>query len=330
VAGHEWQLTDWLHLVEHTSKEPFAGGAIRVYSTSETDFAGTLMSAVPVLLAAVAAIGWGASDYLGGDASRGDVPVFMVVGIAELLGVVLVAPVLIARGTLPPLGSQLLLAVVAGLAVAVELGLIYRALGSGQAFMTAPVGALGTVLAVGVGLVGGDRFGIEVAIGLACAIAGGGVSAWSSPPEGTAGASRRAIATCVAAAAAVALMFSCLHAAARLDPFWATAIVHASTGLSALAAARIMRRRTLRSMLPPRRQLPPLALIAFAGAGGDIAYVVASHHGALSIVAAIASLYPLSTIALGMLLQRRRATPVQLIGIAIGLCGAAVLGVATG
>lgn len=290
------------------------------------------MGAVPVLLAAVAAIGWGASDYLGGDASRGDVPVFMVVAVAELLGVVLVAPVLIARGTLPSLGLQVLLAVVAGLAVAVELGLIYRALGSGQAFMTAPVGALGTVLAVAVGLVAGDRFGIEVAIGLACAIAGGGVSAWSSPADArrTAGASRRAIATCVAAAAAVALMFSCLHAAARLDPFWATAIVHLSTGLSALMAAWIMRRGPLRAMLPRRPQLPQLALIAFAGAGGDVAYVVASHHGALSIVAAIASLYPLSTIALGMLLQRRRATPAQLVGIAVGLCGAAVLGAATG
>jgi drug/metabolite transporter (DMT)-like permease len=289
------------------------------------------MSAIPVLLAAAAAVGWGASDYVGGDASRGAVPVFIVVGVAELLGVVLVAPVLIARGALPPLGSPMLLAVVAGLAVTVELGLIYRALGRGQAFMTAPVGALGTVLAVGVGLLSGDRFGLEVAIGLVCAIAGGGVSAWSSPADAdrTPGASRRAIATCAAAGTAVAVMFSCLHAAARLDPFWATAIVHASTGLSALMAARVTRRRPLGSMLPPRPQLPQLALIAVAGAGGDIAYVVASHHGALSIVAAISSLYPLSTIALGMLLQRRRATPVQLIGIAVGLCGAAVLGAAT-
>jgi drug/metabolite transporter (DMT)-like permease len=290
------------------------------------------MGVITVFLAAVAAIAWGAADYLGGDASRGEAPVFIVVGVAELLGIVLVAPVLIARGAWPPLGPQVLLAVVAGLAVTVELGLIYRALSRGQAFMTAPVGALGTVLAVGVGVLAGDRFGLAVAIGLACAIAGGGVSAWGSPADGQRdpGANWRAIATCVAAGAAVALMFTCLHGAARLDPFWATAIVHASTGLSALAAARITRRRPLRAMLPTRPQLPQLALIGFAGAGGDVAYVVASHHGALSIVAAISSLYPLSTIALGMLVQRRRATPIQLIGIAVGLCGAAVLGAATG
>jgi drug/metabolite transporter (DMT)-like permease len=290
------------------------------------------MGAIPVLLAAVAALGWGASDYIGGDASRGPAPVFMVVGIAELFGVVLVAPVLIAGGALPPLSPRILLAVVAGIAVTVELGLIYRALSRGQAFITAPVGALGTALAVAVGLVSGDRFGLAVAIGLGLAIAGGAVSAWSSTPgrERTTGSSRRTIATCVAAAAAVALMFSCLHAAAGLGPFWATAILHASTALSALTAARLTRRRPLRSMLPLRQQLPQLALIAVTGGGGDVAYVVASHRGALSIVAAISSLYPVSTIALGMLRQRRRPTLLQLIGIAVGLCGAAVLGAATG
>jgi drug/metabolite transporter (DMT)-like permease len=290
------------------------------------------MTVIPVMLAAVAAVGWGASDYFGGDASRAAVPVFMVVGVAELFGVVLLAPVLIARGSLPALDPQVLLAAVAGLAVTVELSLIYRALSRGEAFITAPVGALGTVLAVAVGLVSGDRFGLVVAIGLACAVAGGALSAWSSIPadERAHGATRRALATCLAAAAAVALMLSCLHAAGRLDPFWAAAIVHASTGLSALAAARVSRRRPLRSMLPPLAVLPRLALVAATGSGGDVAYVVASHHGALSIVAALSSLYPVSTIALGVLLQGRRTTAVQLAGIAVGLAGAAVLGAATG
>lgn len=290
------------------------------------------MSAIPVVLAAAAAIGWGASDYLGGDSSRGEVPVLIVVGVAELLGVVLVAPVLIARDALPPLSAELLLPVVSGLAVTVELGLIYSALSRGEAFITAPVGALGTVLAVAVGLIGGDRLGFAVAIGLACAIVGGAVSAWSSPAraERPAGGGARAFVTCIAAAAAVALMLSCLHAAARLNPFWATAIVHASTGISALAAAAMSRRGPLRSVLPRGRQLRKLGLIATAGAGGDVAYVVASHHGALSIVAAISSLYPVSTIALGMLLQGRRATALQLAGIVVGLGGAVVLGAATG
>ena len=290
------------------------------------------MSVIPVVLAVVAGIGWGASDYVGGDASRTKVPVFMIVGVAELIGVALLTPVLVARGTLPVLEPQMLLAAVAGLAVTVELGLIYRALSRGEAFSTAPVGALGTVLAVTVGIVGGDRVGAQIAIGLTCAIVGGAVSAWSSPSTADRGpgATWRAIASCVAAAAAVALMLSCLHAAARVNPLWATAIVHVSTGLSALVAARISARRPWRSMLPPRAVLPRLGLIAVSGTGGDVAYVVASHHGALSIVAAISSLYPVTTIVLGVLLQGRRMTAVQLAAIAVGLGGAALLGVATG
>ncbi len=51
-----------------------------------------------ILLALVAAVGWGASDYFGGDASRREVPVFVVVAIAELLGVLLLLPPLLARG----------------------------------------------------------------------------------------------------------------------------------------------------------------------------------------------------------------------------------------
>ncbi len=47
--------------------------------------------------AVAAAIGWGISDYLGGDVSRREAPVFAIVGVSELLGVLLLVPVLIAR-----------------------------------------------------------------------------------------------------------------------------------------------------------------------------------------------------------------------------------------
>jgi drug/metabolite transporter (DMT)-like permease len=69
-----------------------------------------------------------------------------------------------------------------------------------------------------------------------------------------------------------------------------------------------------------------LALIAAVGVGGDLAYALASRHGALSIVSAISSLYPLSTIALGSQLQRQRPRRVQFIGIVLALLGAVLLG----
>lgn len=282
-----------------------------------------------VLLAVAAGIGWGASDFFGGDASRHDTPVFVVVALAELIGVALLVPVLLVHGVPPPIDWRLLLAALAGIAVTCELGLIYVALGRGAAFITAPVGALGAAAAVTIGLIAGDPLDPALAAGLLVALIGGGISAWTSGEEGSDTPVAQTVAICLGAAAAVGTMLTCFHAAGRLDPFWATAVEHASTAVSAGVAASLARRRPLRAVLPPRRHLPGLGRIAVAGVGGDLAYAIASHHGALSVVSAISSLYPVTTVALGRYLQGRRATRVQLLGTSLALLGAALLGAAT-
>lgn len=284
---------------------------------------------MPVLLAVLAAAGWGASDFFGGDASRHDTPVFVVVAGAELIGLALLTPVLLARGVAPPADAGLLLAMIAGVAVTCELGLIYVALSRGAAMITAPVGALGAAAAVGIGLVLGDPLRPGLAVGLLFALLGGGISAWTSGGASSDTSVAQTVAICLGAAAAVGTMLSCFHAAGRWDAFWATAVEHASTAASAALAALLARRRPLRALLPARGQLPGLGRIAVVGVGGDLAYAVASHGAALSVVSAIASLYPVSTIALGRVLRGRRATRVQLLGTALALLGAALVGAAT-
>ena len=300
-----------------------------------------------IWLAAGAAVGWGAADYFGG-ASRGRTSVLVVVAVSEGLGLCLLIPVLIARGGPLPASPQLLLAALAGAAVTVELSLIYLALSRGEGFITASVGALGAAAAATAGLIGGDTLDGAVAAGMACALVGGGVTAWT-PGGGRGGGRRRSAALCAGAAAAVAVMLISFRAAGRLDPYWATAVEHASTGLCAVliacAASRGSRRRPDRRpanrpeagrrqpdrrRLPEVTQLPGLALVALAGVAGDLAYAVASQHGALSVVSAVSSLYPVTTIALGVAIQRQRPNRIQLAGIFLALLGAAVLGSATG
>jgi len=281
-----------------------------------------------VLLGIAAAVGWGASDFFGGDASRHDTPVFVVVAVAQLIGLALLAPVLLVRGVAPPLDSRLLLAAVAGVATTCELSLIYVALSRGAAFITAPVGALGAAAAVTIGLIGGDPLDAALAVGLLLALLGGGISAWTSGGGDGKTSLAQTVAICLGAAAAVGTMLTCFHAAGRLDAFWATAVVHASTGVSAGAAALIAGRRRLRAILPPRRQLAGLGRLAVVGAGGDLAYAIASRHGALSIVSAISSLYPITTVALGRIVHGQRATRVQVAGTTLALLGAALLGAA--
>jgi drug/metabolite transporter (DMT)-like permease len=280
-----------------------------------------------IALAAVAAIGWGVSDFFGGSASRRDTPVYVVVAITELLGVVVVAPVLVARGAPPPHSPRLLFAALAGVAVTCELGLIYWAISRGDAFITAATGALGAAVAAGVGLLGGDPLSRSVAIGLFLALVGGGVSGQTSPTtRRPCGAPWRTVATGAAAAAAVGTMLTSLHAASRLDPYWATAVEHAGTSVAAGAVALVGAHGRLRHHLPDRSEVPNLALVAVVGAGGDLAYATASHGGALSVVSAVSSLYPVATIALGCVLGAQRPSRLQVTGIVLSLSGAVMLG----
>jgi drug/metabolite transporter (DMT)-like permease len=325
MPADERQLGDILHALMVPAK-----GVLLVNCSSESSFAGTRTSGAPammaIMLAVIAAAGWGASDYFGGDASGRDIPVFAVVAMSELLGLIALAPALAARGIPPPASPRLVLAAVAGVAVTAELSLIYSALNRGDAFFTAPVGAMGAAMAATVGVIGGDPLSPVIVAGLACAVGGGGITAWTSPSVGSGGTALRAAATCLGAAASVTVMLACLHAAGGIDPYWVTATEHASTALSAgLAAAR--KRHTARHALP-RRQWAALAVIAVTGTGGDLAYTAASHHGTLSIVSAISSLYPVATIALGRLLQGRRGTRTQRAGITLALVGAVLLGFA--
>lgn len=278
-----------------------------------------------IALAAVAALGWGASDFFGGDSSGRGLPVFTVVAVSELLGAVVLIPVLAVRGPPDLDGPAAALAVIAGFAVTAELSLIYSALGRGDSFATAPVSALGTAFAVAAGLVTGDPLSPAIAAGLACAVLGGGISTWASPASDGGGITRT-VATCLGASASVAVMFACLHAAGQVDPYWATALEHAGTALSAGLIG--LRGRLGLRRLGRSRQLAYLAVIALAGTGGDLAYTAASRQGTLSVVAAVSSLYPLSTISLGRLLRGTRARLPQLAGAVVALAGAGLLSAA--
>jgi drug/metabolite transporter (DMT)-like permease len=240
-------------------------------------------------------------------------------------------PLLAARGVLPPAKPALALAAVAGIAVTIELSLIYRALGSGHAFITAPIGALGAAIAASIGLISGDPISLAITAGLTCALLGGGISSWTSPASATNGSAARTAVICLTAAASVATALTCLHTAGRIDPYWATFTEHASTALSAGLIAIARERRSPRQPSPgrpARRLLPGLAITAVAGLGGDLAYTTASGHGTLSIVAAISSLYPITTIALGLLLKGTRPARLQLAGISLALLGATLLSAA--
>jgi drug/metabolite transporter (DMT)-like permease len=316
----------------------FTGGRFRIAFHQQIYFCRRKEAGltIAILLAVATALAWGASDYFGGDSSRHETPVFVVLAIVQAAGLAILVPVLIGRGIAPPINDRLLLAAIAGAAVTVELGVVYAGLSRGDTFIGAPTGALGAAIAVVAGLIGGDPIGPALALGLVCALVGGGISAWASP-SGDAKAGWRTAASVLVASIAVGTMLVTLNGAGQVDPYWAIAVEGLSTLVTATAVAWIARRARPRARpgrprvtFPARRRWPMLVLVGTLGVAGDLAYAAAARHGALSIISAISSLYPIPTIALGRLLRGRPATILQLIGAALALAGAAVLGATSG
>ena len=215
----------------------------------------------------------------------------------------------------------------------VELGVVYWSLSIGAAFITAPVGAIGTALAVTAGLVGGDPLTLTIVAGLSCTVIGGGLCAAGDSDRPEPLNLPRSIAACLLAAAGVAAMQITLHTAGKVNPYWAAELEHLTTAATAalIIAAVALRHRVSPghghhdSITPELSQLPLLILTALTGAGGDVAYAAAS-TAALSTVSAIASLYPIPTIALAFVVQHRHTHRIQALGIIIALAGATILG----
>jgi len=59
----------------------------------------------------------------------------------------------------------------------------------------------------------------------------------------------------------------------------------------------------------------------------NIAYLITVRDGLLSVTAAVVALYPASTVALAMLLDRERLSVVQGIGVALALSALVLVGI---
>jgi drug/metabolite transporter (DMT)-like permease len=75
----------------------------------------------------------------------------------------------------------------------------------------------------------------------------------------------------------------------------------------------------------PRTWFWLLCLAALLDLGGSIGYTLASREGLLSVVSVLGALYPVTTVALAMLVSRERVAPLQLGGAAVALGGVALI-----
>ena len=142
-----------------------------------------------------------------------------------------------------------------------------------------------------------------------------------APPEsaGAGTANVRSLLLAVVSALATGITLASISTAAETSPYWGL-IVMRGTGLAAILLLMAVARRGVGA---PIRMLPGLLVIGALDALATGLFAVASTYGYLSVVAVVASLFPLGTIALARLMLGERILPHQNVGVAVALTGVA-------
>lgn len=295
---------------------------------------------VGLVLALTAALSWGVSDFLGGLATR-DSPVIRVLAASQPVGLAGCSVALLASGQTLPSGWHLAQALAAGLAAVLALGMLYLALARGKAVIVAPVAAVGAAVPVAVGIALGDPVTVVTGTATVLALAGIVAASWEpDEPDATPGASGTSglatVALSLGAALATGLYLTLIDLASESGQYFGVVeALRLSASVCAVGAFlcwRVILRRRSRSvrqvagggLVTAARRRGLLMMTAGVGltdAAAEICYAWASTHAALSVVAVLAGLYPVVTVALSLLVLRQRIRLVQGLGAAAALTG---------
>ncbi|MGV9215281.1 EamA family transporter [Micromonospora sp. RB23] len=272
----------------------------------------------PILLAAVSAVAFGTADFFGGKASRRADPIAVTV-ISQLMSVpLLVALVLVVPGS--PTVADIAWGLLAGTAGAGGIVLLYRALAGGMMAVVAPVTAItAAVVPIVAGLFTATFPGAPALTGAGLAVVAIALVSFGEG-GGRPTVPGRLVGLALAAGALFGVFFTLLGQAGESAGMWPVAAVRTSSiafGLL-LAAGTGVRLRL------ERRVLGWAAVAGMLDSAANGLFLAAAARGHLSIVAAIAALYPASTVLLALAFDRERLRPVQVAGLGFA-AGALVL-----
>lgn len=274
---------------------------------------------IAAALALGAAVAWGAADFLGGLKSRA-ISTLVVVAVSQAAGLVLVGVVLAVRADAAPADRFVLYAALGGIAGAVGIGALYRGLALGAMSIVAPITATGAVIPVVFGVAAGERPTAFQSAGLVLALVG--VALAARQPGGEPGP-RLATGVGLALLAAVGIgsFLVALDAASEGGVAWALFVQRAVCLGIVLAAAAFVRPAV--SVVPV--VLVPVLAVGALDMSANALFAVASTRGLVSLVAVLASLYPVMTIILARRLLGERIARVQQLGVLSALAGVVLI-----
>ncbi|WP_017241462.1 DMT family transporter [Streptomyces sp. SS] len=281
------------------------------------------------LFALATSLLWGLADFGGGLLTR-RIPALTVVVASQIIAVLVLGAIVLATGAWSEAGPELWYAVGAGVVGPAAMLAFYKALALGPMGVVSPLGSLGVVVPVSVGLLVGDRPGLLQFAGIGVAILGvvlaGGPELRGAPVQ------RQAVLlTLVAAFGFGSVMALIAEASTTVTGLFLALFVQRVTnvlvGGGALYASVKRGGRGLPDGGPAvvRAALPALAFVGLADVAANGTYAIAAQQGPVTVAAVLASLYPVVTAlaARGVLKERLRA--VQAAGAGLALVGTVLL-----
>ncbi|MBX3090987.1 MAG: DMT family transporter [Cryobacterium sp.] len=277
------------------------------------------------ILALLASAFLGVSDFLGGLLSR-KVPLITVLLLSQLVATVAILPRMLWESPAVNAGPALLWGVIGGVATAIAVSSLFKALAIGTMGIVAPITSLSVLVPVIVGLATGDRLSWILAAGLVVAIVGTVLASGPEVRTHTAGHGPKSIVLAIVAAIGfgVSNLSVALGSAFNVTTTLVsnTLVVLVIYGIGAVVLRQVPRARG--------RSLIGIVAIGILGISANLCFALASTVAPLTIVAVLASLYPVITVLLGWRVLGEHVKRMQLLGVIAVFAGVAAIAASTG
>ena len=288
---------------------------------------------MPTLLAVASSLMWGLADFAGGKASRRH-SALLVVLISQTAGLIAAVVVGAANRSFADPNGYLPWALGAGLAGACAVVLFYRALAIGTMGVVAPIAALGVVVPVVLGLVGGNTPSLMALVGLVVAVAGVVATARVNSSVPRTRGSTRPVLLAVGSSVGFGLLQYAISGGSQYSTVMTMVTMRATSVPLLAVVAYVALRRGHGSdpargvgRMPSLLMLALLALIGVLDVSANLLFALATVSGPLAIVAVLGSLYPAVTVLLARAIDNEHLSTVQDVGVLIALTGVVMISV---
>ncbi|MEY3408003.1 MAG: hypothetical protein RL038_1064 [Actinomycetota bacterium] len=255
---------------------------------------------------------WGVADFVGGILTKKH-QVTTVVWISQVFGLTAISLFGLTQGfTFTP--EVLMWGSAASLTGYLGLMAFYKALAIGQMGIVSPIAALGVLVPLSVGLLGGETLsGLQI-IGIVFAISG---IVLASGPELNGKANPKPVWLALLAALGFGLCLAAIARGSETDAITTMTVMRMQTvtlGLFVWMKARPKITFTSKEWLA-------LVFIGIFDIGANLAFGFATTGDLLALVSVLGSVYPVFTVLLAWWILRERLMSIQYVGVLLALLG---------